>query len=199
MDLLDFDLRIAKIKKAAENITDKEQEADEELSILLENAQYEIQKASELNLKEQSFFEDLFTMVLPDGLFQDPLREENTALYQSHKEQMVLAIKVIESEKAIDPDALSAEYTSQMKKSKQQTKIEISGSCESDSAIIYYFTAIHAMPDDGQCDFIILFKAEEKMVIMDFGFRQDEYSFWKTVIESLLPTICLRKGASINE
>lgn len=197
MGLQEFDLCIANLKKSANTLKNKEKDEDEveKQKIHLENVKYELQKVSEFTLKEQVFLNDLFTMVLPDGLFHEPLVEGHSALYQSLKEYMTLVVKMIETEKAIDPERLRTDYSYQMKQSKQQTKIDISEVCETDSGTVYYFTAIHSMPGEGQCDFIILFKIQEKMVIMDFGFRQSEYSFWKTVIQNLIPTINFGKGA----
>lgn len=189
----DFDLYLARLKRAMGEEKSEEIKDEEEIETCLEKVENELQKVLNFSLTEQTIFENFITMILPFGLFNEPIKEGNVVLFRSNSERLTLVIKMLDVGYETEPDTLITSYLQEMRKSKQQTKVDISESCSIDAGELYYFTAIHSMPERNQCDFIIIIKMKENMVIMDFNFYEEEYLLWKTVIQSLLPTIKIRK------
>lgn len=191
--LKDFDINLAMLKKhTCQPFTaDSDKERGELYKKEVEQFKARI---SRFTFERIAFCNGLFSMLMPSELFGQPIVMGNLLLFQSSKEKMTLSIKVIESEQIVKIDQLQHDYVSQMRSSRQQTKIDISDARQAAFGTIYYFTAIHSMPGGALCDFIILFQGGKKMIFMDFNFEQKEYCFWKTILCKLSSTIEMEGG-----
>lgn len=108
-----------------------------------------------------------------------------------------MAIKAVDSEQTIDFEKIKEDYVIQMRNSKQQTKIDRSDSVQSNFGTVYFFSAVHAMPGDGLCDFVILFQTQKKMIVIDFNFDQKDSFFWIPIFCKLSSTIQLEGAKDI--
>lgn len=193
---MDFDLKIAMLKKnvgaAAEDDSYNSAKTfcERELGQMMD-------KISGFTFEKTLFCNRLFSMLMPSKLFGEPLVMENVYLFQSHKEKMAMVIKAVDSEQIVDFEKIKKDYIIQMRNSKQQTKIDISDSVQSSFGTVYFFSAIHAMPGGGLCDFVILFQEQRKMIMIDFNFDQKDYFFWKPLFCKLSSTIQLEGAKDI--
>lgn len=187
---VDFDLNIAMLKKnigaASEDDSDKSTKTfgEKQLGQMMD-------KISGFTFEKALLCDSLFSMLMPSELFGEPLVMENVHLFQSPKEKMTMVIKAVDSEQIVDFEKVKKDYMIQMRNSKQQTQIDISDSAQCSFGTVYYFSAIHAMPGGALCDFVILFQARRKLIVIDFNFDQKDYFFWKPIFCKLSSTIQL--------
>lgn len=188
MERLDIDLYLACMEKEEKTETSKEKLKQKALE-KIEKLHQEIQKVKELNMERKVFFENLFSICLPANLFLNEIREKDFILLRSQSEHLALVIKALDCNKPIDLEYMKKNYQEQMTLSKQQTRFDITGIKMVDGIEIFYFTAIHSMPEQNQINYIILFCLDNKTVILDFNMREESYAFWKNCIAAVTETL----------
>lgn len=197
MERLDIDLYLACMEKE-----DKTESSEEKLKQKamekIEKLHQELQKIKELNMEQTVFFGNLFSICLPKNLLLNEITEEDVILLRSQSEHMALVIKAVDCKKPIDLEHVKKNYQEQMTMSKQQTWFDIDGSKVVDGVEIFYFTAIHSMPEQNQINYILLFCLDNKTVILDFNMREESYSFWKNSIAVMMKTI-QKAGGDFDE
>ena len=184
--MTNFDLYIAKWKastllpeKQVEDIHKKWQN----------QIQQDIQMLHQIEFAERSFFDGLFTMVLPNSLLEEKEELTQGMHFYSHKEKIALSLRFVENASVPEPEKLKTDYITKMKSSKQQTEIEEDGVIASHIGSVYYFLASHAMPKEKQYNFAVLFLAHGQTVIMDFSFCESQMMLWKVMLRRLIKTI----------
>ncbi|MDR2022243.1 MAG: hypothetical protein LBQ71_03100 [Hungatella sp.] len=188
MERLDIDLYLACMEKE-DKTESNEEKLKQKAMEKIEKLHQEIRKVKELNMERTVFFENLFSICLPKNLLLNEIREEGVILLRSQSEHLALVIKVLDCNKPIDLEYIKKNYQEQMAMSKQQTWFDIDGNEMVDGVEIFYFTAIHSMPDQNQVNYIILFCLDNKTVILDFNMREESYTFWKNSIAVMMKTI----------
>ncbi len=185
----EYDLRIAEMKKIVDSKQDPEAQKREEWEVYKKQLADGFQYISGFTFEKKTFCQGLFTMVMPVDLFQGEIQEENVTLFRSASEDFVLVVRTEMSEEIPDMEKIKSDYVSQMRDSGQQTKIVASGDILAEIGKVFYFIAMHSMPDCDLCDFISVFTIQGRIVMMDFNFPEKKYRLWRAVIRKLSSTI----------
>lgn len=184
--MTNVDLYIAKWKASSLLPEKQVEEIDKKWQNQIER---DIQTLHQIEFAERSFFDGLFTMVLPNSLLEEKEELMQGMHFYSREEKVALSLRSVENAPIPEPEKLKTDYIVKMKSSKQQTEIEEDGIVEAQIGSIYYFLASHAMPKEKQYNYAVLFLAHGQTVIMDFSFCESVMMLWKIMLHRLIKTI----------